>query len=162
MQIEGVLMRPVAQSPISEGLLIYRGLASVAAVILISGETEQRVIDGWLLTQNLTQHGQVIYPDKQMRHYSVAENRVLQVNRLRAIGYALELVIVPEPDVAARLIEEGYNCLQFTHAAYAVPSWRPDYAGAVRPWDELSRQVADQARLRSVDERMEKENNEAR
>jgi hypothetical protein len=157
MSLEGVMMKPVAQTPIPEGLLLYNGLCNVSALIIISGETEQGIVEDWLMTENLTAHANVVYPDKLQRRHTVPDTRLLQVNRLRHLGYAVDLVIVPEPDVAALLISEGYNSMVFLHAAYAVPSWRPDFRGPVQPWSELEKAVTDQARMRALDTRIEKE-----
>ena len=42
----------------------------------------------------------------------------------------------------------------FVHSQYSHPSWRPDTDPGVRPWDDIARQVADQARMKAADSRL--------
>lgn len=143
--VEGILMKPVSNSPMKSGLLLYHGLSAVATVILLTDYVEDNVLDNWLLLNGLASHAQVIYH---------GQSRVMQVNKLRQQGYALELIFEPDPAVVAELIKEGYSCCNFIHAQYAVPSWRPDYESRVRPWDEIAEQVAYQAYMKAKDGRL--------
>lgn len=151
---EGVLSKPVASIPIPEGLLLYQGLCEVSSVLLVSGETPKDELDSWLIHGNLTRHAHVLYPDNVIRKVQGSQYRVWQANQLRAMGYAVDLIIEPDPANVAALLREGYNCLHFLHAQYSVPDWRPDYTGAIKSWEELSGMVANQARLRNEDNRL--------
>ena len=42
----------------------------------------------------------------------------------------------------------------FVHSHYSHPAWRPDTDPGVRPWDDIARQVADQARMKAADARL--------
>lgn len=143
--VEGIIMKPVSSAPMTAGLLLYHGLSSVATVILLTDYVSDGVLDNWLLLNGLTSHAQVVYQ---------GQSRVVQVNKLRQQGYALELIFEPDPTVVAALVREGYSCSHFIHAQYAVPSWRPDYEGSRRPWNEIAEQVAHQAYLRAKDGRL--------
>lgn len=153
---EGVLINPVAQTPIVLGKKLYRAFCATERVLLISGETPKDELEGWLFMEGMTGHAEVQYPDPIRDHGTGWENwghRVWQVNQLRKRGYDIEVIIEPDPQVCAHLLREGFNTMVFTHAAYAIPSWRPDYEGAVRPWDELASEVGIQAVLRERDKR---------
>lgn len=146
--VEGVLMNPVAQTPVPLGKKLYRAFCTTERVLLISGETSREELEGWLFMEGMSGHAEVQYPDP-----IGAGDRVWQVNQLRKRGYDIEVVIEPDPAICAALIREGFNTMTFTHAAYAIPSWRPDYEGRVRPWDALASEVGIQAVLRERDKR---------
>lgn len=146
MVIDGVIRKPVSASPMTEGLLLYHGLTAACALILISDAPEWET-EEWLLTTGLTAHAQVVYT-------TPSDSRLSQVNRLKNMGYNLEMVIDPSPSNILMLVRAGYNCMQFIHAAYSVPAWRPDYQGSVRPWEEMSREVTAQAIAKRGDSRL--------
>lgn len=150
---EGVLINPVAQTPIVLGKKLYRAFCATERVLLISGETPKDELEGWLFMEGMTGHAEVQYPDPVINIWNADEMRVWQVNQLRKRGYDIEVVIEPDPGNCAALLKAGFNTMVFTHAAYAIPSWRPDYEGAVRPWDELASEVGIQAVLRERDKR---------
>lgn len=146
MVIDGVIRKPVSASPMTEGLLLYHGLSAVCALVLISDSPEWET-EEWLLTTGLTAHASVVYTEP-------LDTRVMQVNRLKRMGYNLEMVVDPSPSNVLSLIREGYNCVQFIHAAYSIPAWRPDYEGSVRPWEDLAREVTAQAIAKRGDIRL--------
>ena len=69
-------------------------------------------------------------------------------------GHPVDMVITPDPQAVTQLLAEGYLVLGFFHPYFARPEWRPGYSGGIRPWDELSKQVADAARDHANDERL--------
>jgi hypothetical protein len=51
-------------------------------------------------------------------------------------------VVCADMDACAALFARGYTVLPFLSPTYARPSWRPDWDGAPRPWEQLQREVA--------------------
>lgn len=149
--IPGVMMKLVTAAPIPEGILLYKGLLEVSNVLLVTDDNKETT-DHWLRLENLTKHGTVLYgtgfPQEETR-------RVAQVNQLRSRGFTIDMVIEPDPAVAANLIRSGFTVCNFLHRAYAFPSWRPDYEGEGRKWEEIERQVAADALMKAQDKRLE-------
>jgi hypothetical protein len=152
--VEGVLMKPVASTIIPLGRQIYHAFRGLTQIVLVSHETPQAELEQWLWMEGFGDYAAIAPPDSIMGTLTNPAYRVWQCNQLKKRGYNVELVIEPEPDVCAGLLVAGYSVLNFLHAAYAVPSWRPDYDGDLRPWDELSQQVANLAAMKAHDERL--------
>jgi hypothetical protein len=157
--VEGVIRRAVGGQPVPEGLDLYYGLASRMKVVLITDELDRLPDDlritelaYWLRLEGLMQHDRIIYSEP-MWQGDVAIRRICQVNDARRMGHDITMVIEPDPAVSAELLRTGYNVMTFTHAAYSVPSWRPDYKHTPTPWDKLSEQVEQESYLRANDER---------
>ena len=150
--VEGVLRAPVAGVPILQGKLLYFGLASQMSVVLFSRETPKEELDKFLMLEGLNLHAHIIYPDKP---YPWLTNRAKMAQLRRQ--YGIEMIIDADTPACAELLEDGFNVLHFLHAQYAVPSWRPDYEFKVKPWDDLSQQIAKNAELRALDGRLSDE-----
>lgn len=146
MAIEGVLLRPVSSSPILQGLLLYRALVSVSSVVLVSNETAQPEMEDWLLTNGITGYADL--------YCQPGVYRLAQINKLRAQGRALDLVVEPSLENVYDLHMAGYDCLHFLTTSYAIPSWRPDYQHSVRPWDQVAEEIALTARMKAADARL--------
>jgi hypothetical protein len=158
--VEGVVRQFFGGQPIPQGLDLYYGLATRMKVVLITDEMDRlpddlRVTElaYWLRLEGMTEHQRIVYTEPHWTELGNAARRVAQVNEARRMGHDISLVIEPDPAVSAELINSGYNVLTFTHAAYSVPSWRPDYKHTPVPWDKLSVQVEREAFLRANDER---------
>lgn len=150
MTVEGVLMKSIGGTPIPEGLMIYNAFAAVSAVILLSRETHQEEIEDWLLVNGYALHAGLL-----CGFGDITVNAVSQVNSLRVSGYAVSLVIDPEPGNILALCSAGYNTMQFIHTLYAVPSWRPDYEEAHAPWAEVAETISRIRRQKAADRRTE-------
>jgi len=159
MAVEGILRKPVGGQPIREGIDLYYGLATRAKLLLL---TEQRAkpdgedteLANWLMIEGMNEHSQIIYADLIWP----PEDRVLnQVNKARASGHDVSLVIESDPAVSAQLLQAGYNVLTFSHTEYAIPIWRPDYRHHASPWDDLVNRVKTEALLRAKDARRDEE-----
>jgi hypothetical protein len=148
--IPGVLMQIVSSAPIQTGLQLYHGLATTFNLLLVTDETKEKT-DHWLRLENLTKHGTVLYGDKK---------RLDQVNLLRSRGFAIDLVVEPDPAIAAELLRNGYSVCNYLHFSYAFPSWRPDYEGERKGWEEIERQVTQDRIMRSEDTRLDPDNTE--
>lgn len=155
--VDGVMRKIVGMAPIPAGIKLYRALATQFSVVLVTDELEDYGhLSRWLETEGLNEHTGIVWSNVVLDSYDTALRRVRQMTMVRVHG-AVELVVEPDPAISALLIQEGLNVMTMSYAAYSQPSWRPDYIDAVRPWDELSKQVADAARLRANDRRLEQQ-----
>lgn len=156
MTVEGVLRKPVGGQPIREGLELYYGLVTRGKLILLTDELTHDELDHWLRIEGLREHSRVIWNSAMYGQGpgTAGIRRVCQLNEARRQGHAAELVVEPDPAVAAELIYNGYSTLLFTHANYAVPSWRPDYQPSPTPWSKLSAMIDDNALTRAEDKRL--------
>lgn len=157
MVVEGILMKPVASTIIPLGAQLYNAFRSTGQVLLISNETPVPVLENWLWMEGLSGWAEIFPPDEIMRALPAPEYRLWQANQIRKKGYAVDLIVEPDPSACALLLSNGYSVLNFLHALYALPAWRPDYEYQVKPWDELSQQVATLAAMRAADKRTKDE-----
>ena len=110
----------------------------------------------WLELESVFGYTKVKYPEDCL-DLSPRLMRLMQVSQISQEGYAIRLIVEPDPEVAAHLLVNGYNVLNFLHAQYALPEWLPNYTGTVQPWEELSGTVARIAKLRAEDRRVKEE-----
>ena len=152
---EGVLRRPSGGQPIREGIDLYYGLATRAKVVLFTEEIQSDSSDlgYWLTMEGMREHASILY---NQSHYGT-DRVLMQVNKARASGQDVSMVVEADPGESAKLIKAGYNVLTFSHAEYAVPIWRPDYRHHTAPWDSLVQQVEKEALLRAQDSRREED-----
>lgn len=148
---EGVLMKPVSGTPIPGGMLLYHALCENSAVIILFDSTPYREAEAFLQDNNMTRHAQVVWGDNVPT--GKTNYRVQQMGKLQS--YAVSLVIDSSPVNILALVKEGFTCMQYIHAEYARPEWRPDYEAEVVPWAEMSRYVATQQRAKHADARLD-------
>lgn len=148
--VEGVLQKVVSYAPIPSGINIYHGLATVYQVILLSDYPENEVTR-WLKLEGLNKHGVCLYSDSLKEYPGPAVRRVAQVNDLRSRGFSIDFCIEPDPVVAAALIYSGVSVMNYLHASYALPQWRPDYDTTPRPWSSIEKEMSDTRLLQSRD-----------
>ncbi len=146
--VNSVLRKHVGGAAIPEGMRLYQALAKTGRVVLLADDADPETLD-WLELNGCVQHD-FVDTDTLSTH-------VDRANGLRRLGYDIDLVIEPNPDAALSLIKAGFNTLLFTHAQYTQPAWRPDTDPGVRPWDDITRQVADQARMKAADARLRRD-----
>lgn len=150
--IDGVMRKLVTSAPIPEGMRLYHSLARTGAVVLLADEEHKDDrLETWLEMEGCVNHSFVRYVAPEL------SGRVDQMNRLRMHGHGVDLVVEPDPAIAAQLVAAGFNVCLFTHASYAHPSWRPDTDTGIQPWSDLSEQIATQARLRARDTRLKRD-----
>ena len=154
--LEGVLQKNVSYAPIPVGLVLYHAISSSFNIVVVSDATEKEVTH-WLDIEGLNKHGSVVCNDFTLAHLQPFQRRLRQVNSLRARSFAIDLVVEPDPIVAAHLLAAGYTTLNFLHYAYALPQWRPDFEPKVKPWKELEQEAIEGALLRAEDARIKKE-----
>jgi hypothetical protein len=157
---EGVLRRVVSGTKIQQGVDLYYGLATRTKIVLVTDELEKTgELQYWLKVEGLHEHVSVIWSDIVLSRMSTPLARERQLN-----GYSqgvIDLVVEPDPNVSAHLVTAGYSTLTFTHAAYSLPEWRPDFEFEVVPWDSLAKQVANEAYLRATDTRKDDDDKRA-
>ena len=141
MAVDGVLRKPVGGAPVPEGVRLYQALVRAGNVVL--SHHDPIGIADWLELNGCVGHS-----------FIEAGDTVEDCNDLRRQGYDIDLVVVPDPAVAAELIHSGFHTLLLTHSAFALPEWRPDSPRGVRAWDTITKQVADLARMRAEDARL--------
>lgn len=162
--IDGVLRKLVGLTPIPVGIQLYHALAAQFHVVLLSNDLASNIENRAFLDANQCyEHVKVIDVDLVERGLDQPALRVDQVNRARALGQNVQLVVEPNPAASAALVDAGYNVVTFTSVEYTVPSWRPDFAPEFNteegiqfamPWDSLQQSVANQARLKAEDDRL--------
>ena len=152
--IDGVLRRTVTGAPIADGIKIMQGLKTFYNIVLVADSAED--IKEWLDLESVFGYTKITYPEECL-DLSPKLMRLMQVSQIHSQGYAVQIVVEPDPEVAAHLLINGYNVLNFLHAQYALPEWTPGWDGTVKPWEELSATVARTARLRAEDKRAKEE-----
>jgi hypothetical protein len=150
--VDGVLRKLVGGTPIPAGIALYHGLCTAFNVVLLRTEEDDAEFEHFLIGEALDRHANVFPWGHQ--HHDDRGTRFIQVNRIRAAGYAVELVVEPDPAKATHLFTSGFNVLHFMHAAYQRPDWRPDFEHEQRPWDDLVAAQQHAAKLRAADNRV--------
>lgn len=153
MAVEGVIQKNVSSAPIPLGITLYHSLASNFNVLLMT-DLPRKETDYWLSVEALHRHAAVEYNEGTSQYLPDDSRRLAQLSSLRRRGYHIDLVIEPSPLVSASLIANGYNVMTFTHSAYAMPQWRPDYSESPRPWSYFQDEAEKMARLKYLDHRM--------
>jgi hypothetical protein len=149
--VDGVMRKMIGGAPISQGIKLYRGLATQFTVHLMTDErTDNNTLQQWLEVQGLQEHVVIHWSDVVMDMMTMPERRLHQVTYSHRVSF-IDLVVDPDPDTVAALLQHGWNAMLVSYTAYSLPSWRPDYKAEVQPWDELSSQIAENARLRAME-----------
>jgi hypothetical protein len=156
MTVEGVIQKNVSYAPIPLGIALYHSLTSMFNVVLVT-DSEPKELEYWLDLEGLNKHGTIIYSDFALGQKTAQDRRLSQVSNLQQRGFAVNLVVEPDPIVASYLLANGYSVLNFLHSSYALPQWRPDYERQQKPWQEIVNEVNTQAQLKAIDERMSKQ-----
>lgn len=151
--VDGIMQRSVSSAPVIVGINLYKSLSELFTVLLVSDQRQEQ-LDHWLKLENLTLHGGTIYNDYVLEQQTAENRRKEQIAKLRGRGYDITLIFDPSPPICAELLRGGYNVCLFSHASYADPSWRPDFEGKLKDWEEIEREVDAQAMLRFRDNRM--------
>ncbi|RZU35991.1 hypothetical protein EV284_3474 [Streptomyces sp. BK022] len=154
--IEGVLMREVGDAVITQGQRLYWGLMESYKVALITDDTDVEPVQHWLKVNGFNKHPYLI-PAHLKDPEDEGQRRLKQISRLRQAGCNVELVIEPNPQIAAYLMAHGIGVLNYLHPNYSNPRFRPDYQDTVTPWSELVGEVERQRALREEDPRQHME-----
>jgi hypothetical protein len=147
--IEGVLRKLTDGSRISEGVNLLVQLTNMHdsqhpynVVFLTHGDAAS--VEEWLDMCDLS--GLVL---------GAREDRVAQLRRIRhEWGYPIELVLEPDPAIAADLMANGYTTLLWLSPGYSHPEWRPDNEYSMRTWDEIKSSRKKDIHRRTTDVRL--------
>lgn len=149
LPIEGVL-RSHTGSPIYQGLALYKLLSESNKVFLLSSNKD--IDERWLREQKLRGYDDMIGPDVPQAADGLMYAQVLYA-RSASVG-AFELAIIPDPEVAARLLAVGVTSLLFLHPFYIKEEFRPDSRKGVRSWNEIREEIIKQQDSFSEDPRI--------
>lgn len=142
MRLDGVL-RSSDGAIIRAGHGLYTGLCEIYRVVILA---TRDLDETWLRINGLTAHQFVIYPEPGDPADEPAR-RVRQIQRLRSRAEVVELVVDPDPAVAAAVCRVGVPVLHYVDPPYARPEFLPDYTSRIRPWDQM---VADLEAVRAA------------
>lgn len=148
--VEGVLKKHVTSAPIPVGIALYHGLANTFNLLLVT-DSSQKEIDRWCALEGLNRHAAVEVNEGIVSNFDYEFRKLQQVQNLRNRGYSVDLVIEPNPEAAAKLLIHGFNVMNFIHADYALPQWRPDYEHKPRAWDAIEKYQIEMAELRAIE-----------
>lgn len=147
--LEGVLANHT-DAPINEGLVLYQLLAQQYRLVVVTEWTQEQA-ERWLQQHRLNTHALVLCrPDDDTVGTAL---RVWQLERLRASGDHIALLVDSNPGAAAAGLHHGINTLLFAHPKYMRPDHRPDSPKGARPWEELVGEITTQQRLHDEDTR---------
>lgn len=150
--IEGILSREIGEGVITQGQRLYFGLMESYRVALISDRTDTEAVTYWLKVNGFDKHPYLI-PAHLKDSEDPAERRMQQISRLRQAGCHVDLLVEPDPKVAAHVMGNGIAVLNYLHPNYSNPRFRPDYRETVTPWSELDAEVERLRALREEDTR---------
>lgn len=150
--IEGVLSREVGEGVIPQGQRLYWGLMESYRVALITDRSDTDAVKHWLTVNGFDKHPYLITTHLKDPE-DPADRRMQQISRLRQAGCHVDLLIEPDPKVAAHVMSNGVGVLNYLHPNYSNPRFRPDYKETVTPWAALVDEVERQRALREEDQR---------
>lgn len=156
--LDGVLRRITdSQAVDPNGRMLFEGLKVLGRVtFLADGYTRDRTnIEHFLKFQRISDYVDIDISVLSDGPDTVAR-RMTQINRLRRTG-AINFVVEPDPKIAAALMADGVPTLLYMHPQFTVPSWRPDFHGRLRRWDDLVSETERQESLRADEDLKEKE-----
>ncbi|MDX3260753.1 hypothetical protein PV336_16150 [Streptomyces sp. MI02-2A] len=150
--IEGVLAREVGEAVITQGQRLYWGLMEAYNVALVSDSENPEATKHWLKVNGFNKHPYITFTQPADPE-DPAERRMRHISRLRQVGCNVELLIEPDPQIAAHVMANGVGVLNYLHPNYSNPRFRPDYQEIVTPWSALVDEVERQRALREEDTR---------
>lgn len=145
--IDGILRKPVGGQLIEPGRRLFDALKERYNVVLLSDEEDREPEERWLLENHISGHGKLSLRTRATMSATAAEARCHQATSLKGSHYALDLIYDTDLDVAAALLDAGFNVSLIINAALAEPSWRPGHKTQPTPWDELAQRVNDNNKL---------------
>lgn len=138
--LDGVLRKPldVEAQDFGAGLLFASLVENFRVVVLGTEDTEKD--EHFLMVNGLVRYVK-IEPLRPSDGEGVAEQKRRQVARLRREGFNFDFVVVPDPDLARDLYEDGVPVLVYLHPQFSSRSSRPDHEPGLTPWNELAAEV---------------------
>jgi len=149
MFIDGVL-RSHTNTPIYQGLGLYRLLAENNRVILISANKE--VDEVWLKQHKINKIDDLIGRDIPFMTKEDAELR--QVEHCRSNG-PVEMVFTSNPVLAKQLLEIGITTNVFLQPSNIKEEFRPDSREGRKSWADIEQEIVSQQDAISEDPRLQ-------
>lgn len=146
--VDGVMRRERDQSPIMQGVALYKSLNETNRVLLLTDNRERT--DVWLKLNNLAKKIDDII---EIGHKEDPNPRVRQINSLRSKD-KIDFVVTEDPDLARDLIEQGIPVLVFLNPSYTRPEFRPDARAGVKRWESIMEEMDRQQGLYMEDPRL--------
>lgn len=156
--VDGVARRMNDQANSNpNGLALLNALIPTGRVTLLADgyDRDRKVLEHFLKFHRITGYADIDISVLSDGASSV-DRRMAQLNRLRRTG-PVSFMVEPDPKIAAALMAEGVPTLLYLHPQYTVPSWRPDYGGSLRRWDDMVAETERQVSLRAEEDLMDKE-----
>jgi hypothetical protein len=147
--LEGGLRQHVGEAVIPVGKRLYHGLATQMRIAVLSESTETARNLAWLKDEGFDQH---VYYVGRKEHDPTEKIalRLRQIARLREGGCVIDLVVEPDPEIAAALLRNGITVVPLLVPQFARPEFRPDWDGSAVPWDTLVNEIDAQRSLRGI------------
>lgn len=156
--LDGVLRRIAdGQALDPNGRMLFEGLKDLGRVTFLADgfSRDRKFIEHFLRYHRISE-----YVDIDISVLSdgpdTVSRRLTQISRLRRTG-PISFAVEPDPKVAAALMADGVPTLLYLHPQFTVPSWRPDFGGRLRRWDDLAAETERQESLRADEDLREKE-----
>lgn len=140
ISFDGVLKRERDEGRFDSTIVtLYKALVENFRVIVLG--TEDTAKDEHYLKENGFFKYALIEPEVMTDSPLPLERRKQQLARLRAQGWDLELVIVPDPWMAKWLYAAGWPVLMYLQPDYFSSAFDPSSPRAERSWGELIQKV---------------------
>ena len=156
--LDGVLRRIADSQAIDpNGRMLFEGLKSFGRITFLADgfSRDRKLIEHFLKFHRITDYVDIDISVLSDGPDTVAR-RLTQISRLRRSG-PVSFVVEPDPKIAAALLSEGIPAFLYLHPQFTVPSWRPDFGGRLRRWDDLVAETERQEDLRADEDLREKE-----
>lgn len=156
--LDGVLRKPLDREALDQGArLLFHSLSEHYRIVVLGGEESAKERDRvWLASNQLVRyvHFDTIIPEDgdvvvQPDGSPMSTSRFNQIMRLRTEGWHFDFLVVPDPELAKDVYAAGMPVLLYLHPTYTSPSFRPDYEGGIRSWDDLVREVEFQVKVKA-------------
>lgn len=138
--LDGVLRKPLdKEARDTSGIELFLALTEHFRVVVLGGENQDADVH-WLMVNGLTRY--VHYePIRPWDMGGITTQRLDQIGRLRAAGWQFDFVMVPDPVVAKDLYAMGVIALLYIHPVFTSHTFRPDFEGGIKSWEDMSAEV---------------------
>lgn len=150
--VDGVLKNNNSDSVLAGGALLYHGLAEVMKIALITDEDKERT-QRWLAINGFREHVLLLSPDADDVLVG-GTRRAHQIVLLKLAGSDVDMLVEPDPTIAAAVLQAGTPVMLFAHPKYSRPEFRPGGKNLPTPWSTLVAEIEAQETLRAGDTRI--------
>ena len=155
MPVEGILRKEVGGQLNVDGFYLYRTLQSMYRILLVSFDTNQRMLVDWLTKEGVFGYDDILLPMTMAGNWVTESywSNVIRIIRMR--GYNLSVVLVNSPQDAVDVLNASVPVLLFGQPAYGLPEWLPGSRRGAEEWDKLVGKIETERAARIKDKRME-------